>query len=88
MNRHTARQNAIHAFHPARGLYGTTYQTADGKTYVRTPWGIRELDAAVGPTIHEAQRIFARATAMRRFVHAVAFVVGLVLGIVGSSLIR
>lgn len=80
MNRHTAKQNAIHAFHPARGLYGTTYQTADGKTYVRTPWGIRELDTAVGPSIHEAQRIFARATSMRRFVHVVFFVVGSVIG--------
>lgn len=81
MNRHTAKQNAIHAFHPSRGLYGTTYQTADAKTHVRTPWGIRELDSAVGPVIHEAQRIFARATSMRRFIHAVCFVVGLAVGI-------
>jgi hypothetical protein len=77
MKRHT---NPV-AFHPARGLYGTTYQTQDGTTYVRTPWGTRVLDNAVGPCIHEAQRIFARATSMRRLIHAVAFVVGLGVGI-------
>jgi hypothetical protein len=83
MKRHT---NAV-AFHPARGQYGTTYQTADGKTYVRTPWGTRVLDNAVGPCIHEAQRIFARATSMRRFVHAVYFVVGISLGAILGSLL-
>jgi len=83
MKRHT---QAV-AFHPARGQYGTTYQTADGATYVRTPWGTRRLDNAVGPCIHEAQRIFARATTMRRFVHAVSFVIGLAIGIVITALL-
>jgi hypothetical protein len=83
MNRHTA----VTAFHAARGQYGTTYQTADAQTYVRTPWGVRKLDAAVGPCIHEAQRIFARATSMRRLVHVVAFVVGFTIGIIAASIL-
>jgi hypothetical protein len=83
MKRHT---QAV-AFHPARGQYGTTYQTQDGKTYVRTPWGTRALDNAVGPCIHEAQRIFARVTSMRRFVHAVYFVVGIALGAIVGALL-
>ena len=83
MKRHT---HAV-AFHPARGQYGTTYQTDDGVTYVRTPWGTRVLDNAVGPCIHEAQRIFARATSMRRLIHAVYFVGGIALGITVSTLL-
>lgn len=68
-------------FYPSKGLYGTVYQTADATVYVRTPWGTRRLDNAVGPCIYEAQRIFARATAMRRLIHAVSFVIGLAVGL-------
>lgn len=67
-------------FFPSRGPHGSIYQTSDGVTYVRTPFGTRKLDPAVGPSLYSLQLMFIRATTMRRLVHAACLVVGFIIG--------
>ena len=69
-------------FFPSRGVHGSTYMTSDGQVYVRTPWGTRKLDAAVGHPIHSLQTAFVRITTRRRLIHAAFAIGGLIVGVV------
>lgn len=71
MDRHTI------AFHPTRGPNGSIYQTFDGKTYVRTPFGTRVVDSTVGPSLFYAYRLRHRTLVLGMLC---SLVVGVVLG--------
>ena len=77
-------KNAI-AFHPSKGIPGSVYRTTDGKTYCRTTFGTRELDATCGTAIYfhqQVQRnIIRRVTKSLIYSCAVCLVIGLALGL-------
>lgn len=68
-------------FHSSRGVIGSTYQTQDGKHYVRTPWGHRVLDAAVGPSVYGLQVSFVKAITRVRLTALLSGLAGLVVGV-------
>jgi hypothetical protein len=75
----------IVAEHPSRGPFGSVFQTQDQQVYVRTPWGLRKVEAAVGQSLVAAQAKNDLLHSLRRrliFVTGLsAFAVGLVVGI-------
>lgn len=74
-------------FYPTRGVHGSTYMTSDGVVYVRTPWGTRRLDAAVGHPIHSLQSAFVRITTRRRLIHTAFAIGGIIVGAIISALV-
>lgn len=42
--------------HPSRGPLGSVIQTQDGKVYCRTPFGLRTVDPAIGPSLAVRQQ--------------------------------
>ena len=69
------KRNAI-AFHSSRGPIGSIYRTQDGKHYARTPFGHRELDPSVGPSLAGRQVFYNRV--MQSYVRATLWIAGVV----------
>jgi len=73
------------AFHPSHGPIGSVFQTQDNAVYVRTPWGLRKVDGAVGPSLILAQSGHVMLHQVRRkmilVTGLVAFIGGLVIGL-------
>lgn len=76
------------AFHPTRGPVGSVFQTQDQQVYVRTPWGFRKVDVAVGPSLVLAQDKHKMLHSLRRrlilFAGLVGFFGGLTLGLLAA----
>lgn len=75
------------AEHPSRGPVGSCYQTHDQQVYVRTPWGSRKVDNAVGPALMMAQYHHTILHQLRRRLMLTTGLVAFIAGAVAGALI-